>query len=57
MLIEPKTTPIIRKGKIIFGIEAASLIFVLTFFEARLNVELLSLLIANFTVPFLNRIN
>jgi len=55
MLIEPKTTPIIRKAKIIFGMEVAGLIFIFTLLSARFDVELLSLLIANITAPFLNR--
>lgn len=55
MLIEPKTTPITKKGKVIFGMEVAGLIFVLTLLSARFDVELLSLLIANVTVPLLNR--
>jgi len=55
MLIEPKTTPIKSKAKIIFGVCAAALIFIFTLFGARFDVELLSLLIVNITVLFINK--
>jgi len=35
--------------------EVAGLIFIFTLLSARFDVELLSLLIANITAPFLNR--
>lgn len=57
MLIEPKTTPINSIGKIIFGALTAILIFILTEISARFDVELLSLLVSNLTVPVLNKLS
>lgn len=56
MLIEPRTTPIGRKGKIIFGIAVAALVFVLTLCGVTFDAELLSLLIFNLAVPALNKL-
>ena len=56
MVIEPKTTPLNRIGKYIFGAGAAALIFILTQAGARFDVELFSLLAMNVTVPALNKI-
>ena len=56
MLIEPKTTPIKRRGKFIFGASVAVLIFVLTEMGARFDVELCSLLVMNLSVPILNKL-
>lgn len=55
MMIEPKTTPIKRRGKFIFGMGAAASIFILTESGARFDVELASLLILNLSVPLLNK--
>lgn len=56
MVIEPKTTPMSKKGKFIFGALISGLIFVLTNLGVRFDVELLSLLVLNTTVPILNKI-
>lgn len=55
MLIEPKTTPIKRKGKIIFGLGAAVTLFILTKFNFRYEAEICSLLVMNLFVPLLNK--
>ena len=55
MLIEPKTTPIKRKGKIIFGLGTAILLFILTKLNFRYEAEICSLLAMNLPVPLLNR--
>lgn len=47
MLIEPKTTPVENKGKIIFGISVAFLVFILTLYNVRFNTELFALLLSN----------
>lgn len=56
MMIEPKTTPIKPRGQLLFGISIALLIFILTGAGARFDVELLSLLALNLSVPLLNKI-
>ncbi len=56
MVIEPKTTPVKQLGKFLFGALVAGLIFILTAFGARFDVELFSLLALNMTVPMLNKI-
>ena len=56
MLIEPKTTPIGRNGKVIFGISVAALVFILTLCGVQFDLELFSLLILNLAVPALNRL-
>jgi Na+-translocating ferredoxin:NAD+ oxidoreductase RnfD subunit len=56
MVIEPKTTPIKPLGKFIFGIGVCAIIFLLTELGARFDVELLSLLIMNMSVPLLNKL-
>ncbi|MDP2924520.1 MAG: RnfABCDGE type electron transport complex subunit D [Candidatus Omnitrophota bacterium] len=56
MLIEPKTTPIGKKGKIIFGIAVAALVFILTLCGVAFDAELLCLLILNLAVPALNKL-
>lgn len=56
MLIEPKTTPFSLLGKISFGADAAILIFALTQIGVRFDAELAALLIANISVPVLNKI-
>jgi Na+-translocating ferredoxin:NAD+ oxidoreductase RnfD subunit len=55
MLIEPKTTPVKKTGKWIFGIGAAALVFLLTEAGVRFDAELCCLLVANLAVPILNR--
>lgn len=57
MLIEPKTTPIQNKGKIIFGISVAALVFILTLCGVRFDAELCGLLILNLAVPALNKLS
>jgi len=56
MMIEPKTTPIKPRGKLIFGIGVAVLIFILVEFGVRFDAELCGLLILNLFVPLLNKI-
>ena len=56
MLIEPKTTPIRKAGKILFGGIVALVIFIFTEAGLGFDVELLSLLIGNAAVPLLNRL-
>jgi len=56
MVIEPKTTPVTAIGKYVFGAGTAALIFILTERGVRFDVELLSLLAMNATVPLLNRL-
>ncbi len=55
MLIEPKTTPIENKGKMVFGSSVAVLVFILTLCGVRFDAELFSLLILNLFVPSLNK--
>lgn len=57
MLIEPKTTPMRKTGKYIFGALVAGLIFILTSLGVRFDVELFSLLAANCIAPFLNKLS
>ena len=57
MIIEPKTTPINSLGKYIFGAGTAAFIFILTEIGAKFDVELLSLLVMNVTVPLLNKLS
>lgn len=47
MLIEPKTTPVTRKGKVVFGAAVAILVFILTVSRVKFEAELLSLLAVN----------
>lgn len=56
MLIEPKTTPVTRKGKVVFGAAAAFLVFLLTVSRVRFEVELLSLLAVNASSSLLNKL-
>lgn len=56
MMIEPKTTPIKPRGKLIFGIGVAVLIFILTEAGVRFDAELSSLLILNLFALLLNKI-
>jgi Na+-translocating ferredoxin:NAD+ oxidoreductase RnfD subunit len=56
MMIEPKTTPIKKRGKFIFGVSVAVLIFILTEFGVRFDAELCALLLSNLAVPLLNKL-
>jgi Na+-translocating ferredoxin:NAD+ oxidoreductase RnfD subunit len=56
MLIEPKTTPVKKSAKIIFGAGAATLIFILTEMGVKFDAELCSLLILNAFTPLLNKV-
>lgn len=56
MMIEPKTTPVSRAGKFIFGSGVAVMIFILTGLGAQFDVEIFSLLFMNAAVPLLNKI-
>jgi Na+-translocating ferredoxin:NAD+ oxidoreductase RnfD subunit len=56
MIIEPKTTPMRRLGKLIFGSVVACLVFILTEKGVRFDAELFSLLAVNAAVPLLNKI-
>ena len=55
MIIEPKTSPAKPGGQMIFGAGIAILIFVLTEFGARFDVELFSLLFLNAAVLVFNK--
>jgi len=55
MVIEPKTTPVKSAGKLIFGMAAASLIFIFTEMGVEFDAEICALLIANIFVPLLNK--
>ncbi|MBN1794498.1 MAG: RnfABCDGE type electron transport complex subunit D [Candidatus Omnitrophica bacterium] len=55
MLIEPKTTPFTRPGKVLFGIGVAVLIVIFTEADIRIDVELSALLLVNMFVPLLNK--
>jgi Na+-translocating ferredoxin:NAD+ oxidoreductase RnfD subunit len=57
MIVEPRTTPVKPAAKYLFGAGVAALIFILTESGARFDVELLSLLAMNLTVPFMNRVS
>ena len=56
MLIEPRTTPFSRTGKILFGAGVASLTFLFYERSVRLEVELAALLCFNILNMFLNKI-
>jgi len=56
MVIEPKTTPIRPRGKMLFGIGVAALIFILTAAGVKFDVELCSLLALNSVVPIFNKL-
>jgi Na+-translocating ferredoxin:NAD+ oxidoreductase RnfD subunit len=57
MIIEPKTTPLKPLGKYLFGAAVAVLIFILTGVGIGFDVELVSLLAINATVPLLNKLS
>lgn len=56
MIIEPKTSPAKPRGQIIFGAGIAVLIFILTEFGVKFDVELFSLLILNMGVLLINKV-
>lgn len=56
MLTEPMTTPFSKRGKIIFGVLVGVLSFGFSLFVKGIDFFLLSLLIANLTKEFLNKI-
>ena len=56
MVIEPKTTPVKKLGKYLFGSGIAALIFILTERGVKFDIELFSLLAMNLVVPFLNKV-
>jgi Na+-translocating ferredoxin:NAD+ oxidoreductase RnfD subunit len=60
MLIEPKTTPVTRKGKVVFGAAVAILVFILTAIltasRVKFEAELLSLLAVNAFSLLLNKL-
>lgn len=56
MLIEPKTSPLTRKGRMIFGALAAALSFAAFKMYPQYDFSVLSLAVCNITVPFLNKI-
>ncbi|MFC1508089.1 RnfABCDGE type electron transport complex subunit D [Candidatus Omnitrophota bacterium] len=55
MMIEPRTTPKARLGRVMFGLGAATFIFAFYEYGALLEPELFSLLILNFLGVFLER--
>jgi Na+-translocating ferredoxin:NAD+ oxidoreductase RnfD subunit len=55
MLIEPKTTPMTQAGKVAFGVIAAILIFIFNNAGVKCDAELSGLLLANVSVPALNK--
>ncbi|MCM8816465.1 MAG: RnfABCDGE type electron transport complex subunit D [Candidatus Omnitrophica bacterium] len=56
MLIEPKTSPITKFGKIIFGAGVGIIIYIATNLGLKTDVELMGLLLMNTSVPILNKI-
>jgi Na+-translocating ferredoxin:NAD+ oxidoreductase RnfD subunit len=56
MIIEPKTSPVKPGGQIIFGAGIAILIFILTEFGVKFDVELFSLLVLNIMVLLVNKV-
>jgi Na+-translocating ferredoxin:NAD+ oxidoreductase RnfD subunit len=56
MVIEPKTSPIKKTGKYLFGVGLAVLIFLLTEEGVKFDAELCALLVLNMFVPLLNKI-
>ncbi len=55
MIIEPKTTPVRSRGKLIFGIALACLIFIFVQVGVKFDAELAALLTLNLFVPLLNK--
>jgi enediyne biosynthesis protein E5 len=55
MLVEPKTTPIYPKGKVIFGVACAVLIFIFAQIGVKVDAELSALIILNLLVPLFNK--
>jgi len=57
MVIEPKTSPVDHTGQVSFGCGIAILIFMLTAWGARFDVELFSLLVGNLAVLLIRKIS
>ena len=57
MIIEPKTSPVSLKGKWIFGLGVAIMVFVFNEIGIRFDAELSGLLFLNMLVPLLNKAN
>ena len=55
MLIEPKSTPVTKRGKIIFGLGVAIALFIFTKLNFRYEAEICSLLVMNLFVPLLDK--
>ena len=55
MIIEPKTTPVKKLIKYLFGAGIAALIFILTEIGVSFDIELFSLLALNVSVPLFNK--
>ena len=56
MLVEPKTSPYTRWGKIIYGASAAVIVFVLYFIGFKYDADLAALMICNAGSPLLNKL-
>lgn len=56
MVIEPKTTPVFKRAKFIFGLGVGLLVFLFTELGVHFDAELASLLIMNLSVPLLDKI-
>ncbi len=56
ILIEPKTTPIRKTGKLLFGAGVAAGVFLLNAMGVPMRAELYCLLAFNLIVPFLNKL-
>lgn len=56
MLIEPKTTPVTRSGKLIFGTAVATLVFILNINHVKFDAELCGLLTLNIFSPLFNKL-
>ncbi|MFW6134852.1 MAG: RnfABCDGE type electron transport complex subunit D [Elusimicrobiota bacterium] len=57
MVVEPKTSPIRKKGRIIYGILTSVIACVIIITRIFLNPWVVSLAIANIFVPFINKLN
>jgi len=57
MVIEPRTSPVNKTGKFIFGAGIATLIFVLTQAGVKFEVELFSLLAMNAAFPLVDKLS
>jgi|GEM_PF-3153894 len=57
MLVEPKTSPYTRFGKIIYGASAAVIVFALYSVGFKYDADLAALLICNAGTPLLNNLH